>query len=708
MSSLGDVVKSICPGFPTDRWVKPTMDRKRWYMIDHAEKTLWVPTVKYLQMNTHELDSFIESVNAFSTMNFNSNIYDWELHRFIITDNMDVATQLSLLKDYHSLFVSYREVACDIETRHIHWEDNKILAIGFGWDNNHALAVVSEREIVWRKIQEILHDYRITFIWHNGKFDVTRLEYIAGIFARVDEDTLLMHYAQINSRRGTHSLKDLGRLYLQAPAWEDELQRVKKEWCKKNKKKLADFKYDDLPLNVLIPYLQNDVIATLRLYQVFGKMTRDGSDFIYNKLIEGSEVYGDISLAGVMVDMEYLEELEYVLDMEIAKATKHFYEVVERIWDPMKYVEDTGARSIPKEFNINSPKQLKWMLENALEVKIDSTDAATIDVLATQAEKGEFGDHVGTEFIRSVSELRSLGKYQDTYVQGYRKEMCRDFRLRCDFNLHGTETGRLSASNPNLQNVPRNPRIKKLLRAAPGYKLLQLDYSQAELRVLAHLSNDAFMKQVYIDGKDLHSQVAAEMFGEDFTKEDRNLAKTINFGIAYGRGPLSIADAFDLPFHEAVQMIQNWFKPMPNVKKYIEQRRGMAMKGEQCVTPFGRERSFVVTGENLYHVENEYINTPIQSIASDLTMFSVIEIHRTLREKNIKARVILSVHDSIILEIPDNEFLITRVAEECATIMKEVPQKYLHTTVPFEVDAEVGYNWGVLEEWPLNSSTKAV
>lgn len=178
------------------------------------------------------------------------------------------------------------------------------------------------------------------------------------------------------------------------------------------------------------------------------------------------------------------------------------------------------------------------------------------------------------------------------------------------------------------------------------------------------------------------------------------MAKTINFGIAYGRGPSSIAEAFGKSMAESREIIDKWYRPMPKVKEYILGRRAAAIKGEPCVTVFGRERHFVVTDDNLHHVQNEYINTPIQSVASDLTMMSLITIADYLKESGLDARIVATVHDSIILEVRDNKELIDQVATKCLEIMASVPQQMLpNCTVPFKADAEVGYSYGGLEEW---------
>ena len=152
---------------------------------------------------------------------------------------------------------------------------------------------------------------------------------------------------------------------------------------------------------------------------------------------------------------------------------------------------------------------------------------------------------------------------------------------------------------------------------------------------------------------------------------------------------------------EARAIIDKWYKPMPLVKAWIDNRRAMARRGEPCVTPFGRERHFVITNEDLNHVQNEYINTPIQSVASDFTMFSLLEIDKFLREEGLDAKIITTVHDSIILEVKDEKDLIDYIAEKSKRIMAETPLKYMSDCpVPFKADVEIGYAWGKLHGWP--------
>lgn len=710
-NDLQRFVRAVCPDISDDKQVKSSHDQFSWFRIVWATNTLVIPPLNYIKTNMLILDKTVEAIQAFAYSELGSPEYDWEnLNLYEASTFEDI---LQMINTVHKV-ARGRDIGVDIETRRIEWEDNKLLSIGFATDESTCYALYNIpikgarggellwHPEVWQALEDLFTDPNINFVWHNGKFDCSRLKYLCNLDARIDDDTMLYHYCAVNEKRGTHGLKDLGQLYLQAPAWDDELDKIKREYCKQHKIKLGDFMYDDIPTSVLVPYMQRDCIATLRLKRVLQRLGRPEASFIYGKLIEASNVFMRVELNGVRLDMDYLEDLEFELEKELEGATKRLNEVSATIWDPQQYSHDTGAKvKLTDEFNIKSPKQLKWTLQQVLGYPVPSTDAATIDMLIDEVDAGLITNPRAKDFLQAIASVRKNSKYMDTYVQGLRECVCRDLRIRGTFNLHGTETGRLSSSNPNMQNIPRDKKIKNLLCATPGYKLVQMDYSQAELRVLALLSRDPYLVSVYVNGKDLHDAVAAEMFGPDFDKEQRVMAKTINFGIAYGRGPGSIAQTFKKSMNEARAIIAKWFKPMPYVKEWIDNRRAMAKRGEACTTIFGRERHFVVTNEDLNHIQNEYINTPIQSIASDFTMFSLIEIDKFLRENNLDARIVTTVHDSIIVECRDEKDLVDLVAQTCVHIMAETPLKYVpDCPVPFKADAEVGYTWGKLHGWP--------
>lgn len=719
------IIKAIAPDMPEDRHVKQTRDVMSWYRIVFSTRTLMVPPTNIIKTNMRELERFSEAVKAFEHANFDSPEYRWGDEDLVLKE----ATGPHIVNALTSIPNKARAlgglIAVDIETRRVEWEDNKLLSIGFAYGPSHCLAIhdipipgaryegpdLDPNIIltVFETIQMVLNQPDIEYIWHNGKFDVGRLKYLCNIDARVDHDTMLQHFACINEKQGTHGLKDLGQLYLQAPAWDDELDKIKREWCRQRKVPLKEFMYDYIPTQTLIPYMQRDCIATYRLHHVFNKLARPGSEFIYRQLCRASTAYGAIELAGQKIDVDYLEDLEADLDKLVVQSQKRLDAVSGKYWNPQLYAAATGAKVKPNmEFSPKSPKQLKWMLGEVMGHPVPATDATTMQTLMDELDyMGEEADPDAKEFMESILDVRKYSKYLETYVLGIRDVLCRDERVRCTFNLHGTETGRLSSSNPNMQNIPRNKMIKNLIIATPGTCLLQLDYSQAELRVLAMLSGDPALIDIYVSGRDLHDAVADMMFGPNGhkDKELRNLAKTINFGIAYGRGAGSIATKFKKSMKEAQDIIDKWFKPMPKVKEYINNRRRMASRGEPCVTIFGRERHFVITDSELNHIQNEYINTPIQGTASDFTMLSLLNIYDYLEANwKGKARLVSTVHDSIILEVEDKPEYLKEIGNACVNIMAQTPLEYVpDCPVPFVADAEIGYKWG--EMYKLDMDT---
>lgn len=1036
---------------------KSTTDRTLWYKVQYSNHTMFTPGINVLRVNPMELDKFIGAVDSLIKLGINSPMYKWDnlhLQEFKGADEVRDGLQKIISEYSNGLF------GVDIETKDLSWDNNKLLAIGFAVSDNECLAFYDIPESLYGLLEEVLNLSGATYVWHNGKFDCEHLWYTCGIKARVDEDTLLKHFVQVSEKKGTHGLKDLGPIYLQAPQWDEELDRYKKKFCRDTGIKLADFKYDMIPTSILIPYMQKDCIATRRLLSVFDKLKEPDTDWIYKQLCKASNVFVQLELNGATVSYEQLDVLQRKFAEELIIANKKVLEGVRHFWNPAAYSAETGAKYVDT-FNIKSPKQLKWLLSKATGMTLESTDAPTIDKLTELAENAAFSEPT-KNLLDGIKLSRVASKYLDTYVVGLRKATCRDGKVRGVYNLHGTETGRLSSSGPNMQNIPsKNKDVKNIFAAQTGYKLVQLDYSQCikrgtlvrgipieehtnaiykgralvgtvktkrgyevvctpdhriltdtgwkeasrltksdyialqperkintkrnwlrrfegffvgdgtfngkcssisvarkteeyeddvktliinagfdvgfqskfsfgvkcgkskyvkylhdtydkhalrippkfekdymhsdlaeflgglfdadgsvvgttisvataqlnfakdiqrcllyfgvmstlikkhggenflpggrdywnvqisdmysiqafrenigfsfnvkkkkseeittsksygnfvptltvdevrstnaeykkyvsnyirgrkytrskvcdlkvspehfryqwdsfesytthekledvydlvdepcnrfvangvvvhncELRVLGALSNDAFLIKSYKDGVDLHANVAREIFGDDFTPEHRRMAKTINFGIAYGRGPGAIAEAFHIPKSEAQKVINDWFSAMPGVNMYIKKQRAAARNGERQQTLFGRVRHYVITDENLFHVENEYINTPIQSIASDLTLMSLIKITEWLINKGYfipynaetsDVRIVITVHDSIVLEVRDNSELVKEVALKCKSIMEEVPQEMISgCPLPFKADVEVGYSWGKLGE----------
>lgn len=683
------LLRALDPDFPDDRYVKESGDRSSWYMI--SGNVMYAPPVKALRANFAELDKMSEAVAGFKAWDLNADKVDWDTPYMLISNPQE----LEIFYSACAAKPNGSYVAVDIECCHVGWDNNPILCIGFYFEDGSCFIINKFGPEM--DIQNIMSLENLKFIWHNGKFDCGRLKYSLGVNARVDEDTMLLHYVGINEKKGTHGLKLLAPLYLQAPQWDDELDDYKHKYCRQHKIKVSDFTYDMIPKDVLYPYLAMDTRATMKLFFLFKKIMRPESVTAYNMIIKASNAYSQLEINGMEVDEEYLNKLHIEMLDEAQEAEDVLEVVTAKYWDPQQYALETKSKAPGRFFNQKSPKQLKWLLEKATGARLEKTDKEALEKLQEK--------YPTLDVLKALMSLRRMNKYLDTYVEGIRNARCVDGRVHCSYNLHGTETGRLSCSGPNMQNIPRDKKIKNIFKAAPGCKLVQLDYSQAELRVLAHLSRDPFLTSVYQDGKDLHDAVALKMFGPNFTKEERVMAKTINFGIAYGRGPASLCQVFGISMVAAKKLIEDWFAPMPQVREWINNSRMAPHKGEVPSTVFGRQRHFIITPENRNAISNEAVNFPIQSIASDLTLMGVCEITDELKKRGLAgdARIVATVHDSIILEATDKDEIINEVAMIGKTIMASQVDKLPDCEVPMKADVEVGYTWGGLKEWEPNA-----
>ena len=634
---------------------------------------LQLPNPKWLQFHLNFLDKVIEAIHAFRAGVLVGKDFDLDLiDKRVVKDPGEA---LSLLKDISS----YPKFSVDIETSNLATDKtkNRLLSIGIAWSGTEGVAFMKEcfyntefKEAFQRFITRV--DKK--FILHNGIFDKSRTMIIAGIELKIDEDTLLKHYCGINEHKGTHGLKALAQLYLGFPDWEKELDDWKRQYCRYNKIKLSNFQYDYFPQELLGMYNVVDCCATFQLDEVFDTLMRETAKPIYRKLIQASEYYSNMISRGMLLDVEYWNKLRSDLEAES-----------ERLYDELDQL-------MPGVL-VTSPKQmLAWLTKEFPNDFIESTGA---EALRTLAER-----HPEKEALQKILDFRKNSKYLKTYVYGLWDRKDFENIIHCEFKLHGTETGRLSSSNPNMQNIPRNSLIKNLFRAREGYQLLQLDYSQCELRVLAYVSQDEKLSQVYIDGRDLHSEMQAQVFKQDFDphdKDQRMAAKIINFGIPYGRTAGGVASQLKVTTQVAKKYLTDWFNAAPKVLNYIEKCHKMAMNDEPYYTVFGRTRHYFLTNELKHHVKNQSVNFPISSTANDLTIHSLVAIGDWLKERKIDAHLVNTVHDSIILEVKPE--VAQEVAEMCTKIMATIPAKYLPgLTIPFKADAELGTSYGDLSE----------
>ena len=387
--------------------------------------------------------------------------------------------------------------------------------------------------------------------------------------------------------------------------------------------------------------------------------------------------------AGVKIDTAALSKMSEELEREITSKEKEVHEAA------------------GMEFNVGSPKQLGDVLFNRMNLpkpvkygkgRMIST---AVDVLEELAENHPIA--------RMVLDYRQLTKLKSTYVDALPALIKSSTgRLHTTFGQTGTATGRLSSANPNLQNIPIRTELGRGIRAAfiaePGCVLLTADYSQIELRLLAHFSGDRLLVDAYRRGDDIHTLTASQVFGVPplmVTPDHRRQAKVVNFGIVYGLSPFGLSQNLGIDTSEAKQFITNYFETYEGVRKFIDKTLEEARREMKVKTLFGRVRPIPdINSKNSNQrgfAERTAVNTPLQGTAADLIKIAMIRIDVALRERNLKSRMTLQVHDELVFEVPENEI------ETMKPLVREYMEKVHELAVPLQVDMGIGPNWRDLD-----------
>jgi DNA polymerase-1 len=348
-------------------------------------------------------------------------------------------------------------------------------------------------------------------------------------------------------------------------------------------------------------------------------------------------------------------------------------------------------------FNINSPKQLGDVLFEKLELKSKRRTAKS----KARSTSQEVLEQLAEEhpLPRKVLEYRSLSKLKGTYADALPHLIHPGTgRVHTSFNQTVTATGRLSSSDPNLQNIPARTELGRRIRAAfvpeRGCLLLAADYSQVELRVLAHMADDPEMQAAFREGEDIHLRTAAQIFDVMpgmVTSDMRRQAKTINFGVLYGMGPVRLARELSIPRKQAAEFIEQYFSRFPRIKEYADRTVEGLQRDGFVTTLFNRRRYFPeIRTRNRMLVQQALraaVNTTIQGTAADIIKRAMIDLHAALRESGLEARMILQVHDELLLEVPENE------ADRVRDLVKSRMEEACRLSAPLVVDVKVGRSW---------------
>lgn len=391
-------------------------------------------------------------------------------------------------------------------------------------------------------------------------------------------------------------------------------------------------------------------------------------------------VLADMEHAGVLVDIEALETESSSMLEEIESLERSIY-------------LEAG-----KEFNINSPQQLSEVLYEDLGLPTGrKSSSGQFSTAADELERLR-GFH---PIIDSIFEYRELTKLRGTFLEGLKKEIDSDGRIRTTYNQALTTTGRLSSSNPNLQNIPirtdRGKRIRELFIASPGYVLIGADYSQIELRLLAHLSGDKNLSDAFNEGRDVHRVTASALFGkseQDITAHERSVAKTVNFSITYGISDFGLSRDLGIPISHARRLINRYHDKYPQVDAWLNLQGEVAKEQGYVETLFHRRRylpELQSQNRNLYNFGiRAAMNAPVQGTAADLIKIAMVNVSRLLKNNKIEARLILQVHDELIIEASEKD-------KDCViSLLREVMEQAMELSVPLIADAKAGYTWGEL------------
>lgn len=565
-----------------------------------------------------------------------------------------------------------QEICIDAETTSENPMEAELVGLGLGKEECCAFYVPFNgnlsKEQIYPALRQILKDKPL--YGHNIKYDMHVLQRAGLPLGNVVFDTMVASYL-IQADERQHSLNRLSF---------KEFEKVKipiEELIGKGKKQLSMW---DVPFDKITEYCCQDVDYTIRLKNLYQKELESRNLLqLFNEIeLPLITVLAKMEERGVYVDVEVLRSLSEHLQKELQDLSQQIYKMA-------------GI-----EFNLNSPKQLSDILFTRLHIKPPkktatgfSTNADVLEVLAKDYPIAE-----------SILNYRMLEKLRSTYIDALPLQVNpKTHRIHCTFNQSVAATGRLASQNPNLQNIPVRTALGREIRGAfkpqrEGWSFLGADYSQIELRLLAHFSQDVKLLDIFHQGKDIHAATAASIFDvplEEVTPEMRYRAKAVNFGIIYGQQAWGLSQELRIDPKDANRFIERYFENYPGVKAYIETMKTEARLYKSAKTLMGRERRLpdILSSNPMIRSAQERlaINTPLQGTNADLIKMAMLRIDSEIAQRKLKGFLILQIHDELIFELPDEE------VSEFEVLVKDIMEGVAELKVPLVVNISVGKNW---------------
>ncbi|NUM25942.1 MAG: DNA polymerase I [Candidatus Buchananbacteria bacterium] len=582
-----------------------------------------------------------------------------------------VNTDIDFKKFFKEL-TAQKIFALDTETSGLDPFQSELLGISVAWQAGKAYYLVAKPEWL-NQIKPILEDATIKKAGHNIKFDLESLDH-AGINVRgVHFDTMIASYL-VNPGSRQHNLDGLvfTELGYQMQPITDLIGKGKGQITLK-----------DVPLDQVSDYACEDADFTWRLVEPLRVELETKNNLGLFEKIEMPlvPVLANMEKNGVLLDTKFLNQMSKAVTKDI------------------KTLEDTIYKLAGTTFNIASPLQLKEILFEKLNISTQGLAHTKTGVSTAAAELEKLqGSH---KIIDHIIKYRELTKLKSTYLDALPKLVDNSARLHTSFNQTVAATGRLSSSEPNLQNIPIRTelgnQIRKAFVAPKGYRLLSADYSQIELRIIASLANDEKMIASFKKGEDIHARTAAEINEvplEKVTKEMRYAAKAVNFGIIYGQGAWGLAAGTGISRQRAMDFIDRYFEIHHSIKDFLDKTKELASDKGYVETWFGRRRYFPEINSNIQQIraaaERAAINHPIQGTAADLMKLAMIEIHQGLPNICPDARMLLQVHDELVFEVPEADL------KQVAVFVKTAMEGIYKLRAPVETHLKAGENWGEL------------
>ncbi len=526
-----------------------------------------------------------------------------------------------------------------------------------------------------KTLKPILEDSAVLKIGQNMKYDALILKR-HGITITPYDDTMLLSYA-LDCGRAYHGMDDLAKNHLN----HDTIKFSEITGTGKNKKT-----FDAVEIEKATQYAAEDADITLKLFHVLKpRLAQEGHTNLYQTL--------ERPLAPIITQMEY--EGVKVDRKTLAKLSDDFGKRMQKL-------ESEAYKIAGEEFNLGSPKQISELLFGTLNLPGGRKTAK--GAWSTKAEVLEELAAAGHELPQTILNWRSLSKLKSTYTDALQESINEETgRIHTSYSLASTTTGRLSSNDPNLQNIPIRTEDGRSIRTAfipeKGNVLISADYSQIELRLLAHIANLETMKEAFANNIDIHALTASEMFDlpvKDMDPMVRRKAKAINFGIIYGISAFGLANQLGIPRGEAKDYIDSYFEKFPGIRQYMDQTTAQAKADGYVETIFGRR--IYVNGINdknhlmRSYAERQAINAPIQGAAADIIRRAMIRIPSALEAAKLPAKMLLQVHDELIFEVPK-----AHADKTCAlvkSVMENAHKPAMAISVALDVEAKAGKNWG--------------